>query len=350
MSIAAFLRSVTPHTTAWMVMAFLFAITSVASSQSQPRDTTPATLPSGPASESLSQWQPTVDHTTCADTDNLGDDLQELLAMIDDEVRRAHELSVTEETRYGEELFEEMLRTPESMLYGRLDPPQFEADRRYVEAVGRSLLTNLRRQGIDYRFHLLLSDEVNAFALPGGHIIITTAMLYRPDTLQNEAELAGILAHEIAHVDLRHTAAVFETVRAAGFSLDDDSALNISLLFNRFGRLMYQSEYEDAADRYAVRRLVEVGYSPIRIYDQWQRWSTVAALRGLHPDDLGEAPAWARTVLAALSSHNPAATRACNVGLELEAMRTEAGSRPLATGYMNFQQRQPLLGGSHGGP
>lgn len=350
MSTATSPRSFTPRALSWTVMALLLATAGIAASQSQPRDTTPAAQPTGPASESLSQWRPTVDHNTCADTDNPGDDLQELLAMIDDEVRRAHELSVAEETRYGEELFREMLSTPESMLYGRLDPPQFEADRRYIEAVGRSLLINLRRQGVDYRFHLLLSDEVNAFALPGGHIIITTAMLYRPDTLHNEAELAGILAHEIAHVDLRHTAAVFETVRAAGFSLDDDSALNISLLFNRFGRLMYQSEYEDAADRYAVRRLVEVGYSPIRVYEQWQRWSTVAALRGLHPDDLGEAPAWARTVLAALSSHNPAATRACNVGLELEAIQAETGSRTLATGYTNFQQRQPLRGGTHGGP
>jgi predicted Zn-dependent protease len=71
----------------------------------------------------------------------------------------------------------------------------------YVAAVGRQLVAHVRRPGIRYRFHAIDARQINAFAIPGGHIYVCTGML---DHLQSEAELAAILGHEIAHVDLRH--------------------------------------------------------------------------------------------------------------------------------------------------
>jgi len=83
-------------------------------------------------------------------------------------------------------------------LMATSDDPKLAA---YVTAVGESLVRHVRRKGISYRFHISPSSHVNAYALPGGGIYITQGMLR---VLQTEAELAAVLGHEIAHVDLRH--------------------------------------------------------------------------------------------------------------------------------------------------
>jgi len=72
---------------------------------------------------------------------------------------------------------------------------------RYVGDIGNALVANARRKDIKYRFHILDWPMVNAFALPGGHVIVTQKLL---ELARSEAELAAILGHEIAHIDLRH--------------------------------------------------------------------------------------------------------------------------------------------------
>lgn len=73
---------------------------------------------------------------------------------------------------------------------------------RYVNKVGKSIAEKVsKRPGITYNFFVLNTPEINAFAVPGGFIFITKGAL---KVLSNEAELAGILAHEIAHIELGH--------------------------------------------------------------------------------------------------------------------------------------------------
>lgn len=72
----------------------------------------------------------------------------------------------------------------------------------YVSRVGERLLEHTQRKDLQYSFYILDSPAVNAHALPGGGIYITTGML---DFLESEAELAALLGHEISHVDLRHS-------------------------------------------------------------------------------------------------------------------------------------------------
>jgi len=71
----------------------------------------------------------------------------------------------------------------------------------YIEDIGHTLLATLDRRLRDYHFFLVESDVVNAFAAPGGYIGIYLGMI---DQLESEDELAAVLAHEIAHVRLRH--------------------------------------------------------------------------------------------------------------------------------------------------
>ncbi|WNM58357.1 M48 family metalloprotease [Candidatus Nitrospira allomarina] len=72
---------------------------------------------------------------------------------------------------------------------------------RYINLVGKTVAEVSDRPTLNYHFAILNSQEQNAFAAPGGYIFITVGLL---KTLTNEAELAGVLAHEIAHVTQKH--------------------------------------------------------------------------------------------------------------------------------------------------
>ncbi len=72
---------------------------------------------------------------------------------------------------------------------------------RYLNLVGQSVARQTNRPELSFYFAAVESDNINAYAAPGGYIFVTTAAL---DLMQNEAELAGVLAHEIAHVTDRH--------------------------------------------------------------------------------------------------------------------------------------------------
>ena len=72
---------------------------------------------------------------------------------------------------------------------------------RYVNLVGQSITSTSGRKDIPFHFSVIESDAPNAIACPGGYIFITTGLL---KIIKNEAELAGVLAHEIAHVNQKH--------------------------------------------------------------------------------------------------------------------------------------------------
>lgn len=82
----------------------------------------------------------------------------------------------------------------------------------YVEELGQRIVSHTPLAGQDFEFNLYRSDEVNAFALPGGFIYVSTGLVNAAD---NESELAGVLAHEIAHVTLGHSAEQMSRVQNA---------------------------------------------------------------------------------------------------------------------------------------
>src|SRR3990170_7831835 len=72
----------------------------------------------------------------------------------------------------------------------------------YVEEIGQRLAAQSHRAGLEYRFTVIDSTDVNAFALPGGHVYVSRGLL---PYLNSEAELAGVIGHEIGHVTARHS-------------------------------------------------------------------------------------------------------------------------------------------------
>ena len=115
---------------------------------------------------------------------------------------------------------------------------------RYVNLVGLSVAQQSIRGGeVAFRFGVLDTDDVNAFTAPGGYVFVTHGALAR---MQSEAELAGVLAHEVAHVDQQHVlesirrSAVFLQIRdeaqLQGSRLDSIAAFGTTALFTGLSR------------------------------------------------------------------------------------------------------------------
>lgn len=166
----------------------------------------------------------------------------------------------------------------------------------YVAAVGGPLAEHLRRKGIPYRFHVIDWAAVNAFALPGGHIVVGRGMV---DFTQSEAEVAGVLAHEISHVDLRHCAGAWQyrlALKRAGLGAAGAAA---DLL--RTPLTAGYRKYEEAeADTHALALVAAAGYDPRAAVAVCSRMRPGAAVREQPKTPLGEA---ASSVLDSLGSY-----------------------------------------------
>jgi len=146
----------------------------------------------------------------------------------------------------------------------------------YINRVGQKLVTVCKRTDIDYTFTVLDSDQVNAFAVPGGYIYITRGLLAM---LNNEAELAGVLGHEIGHVVGRDSAAMMSQNMLAQVAIlagavgaasssggGGDVAAASSQLFNAL-MLGFSREREYLADSQSVDYMFAAGYDPVRVRD-----------------------------------------------------------------------------------
>ena len=129
----------------------------------------------------------------------------------------------------------------------------------YVERVGAGLVAQndgVRRPFLDYRFAVLGTEEVNAFACPGGLILVTKGLLANT---RNEEELAAVLAHEIAHVTLRHgVAAIQQANLAQAFTYLGAGAAQATMSQEDLGKL---TELFDGSVEDIVQTLVTSGYS-----------------------------------------------------------------------------------------
>ena len=104
-------------------------------------------------------------------------------------------MSEADEVSVGAQQHQQVLKE-----YGVYDNPKVQA---YVNEVGQKLAAQSQRPNLKWTFTVLDSTEINAFALPGGYVYITRGIMAY---LDSEAQLAGVLGHEIGHVCARHGA------------------------------------------------------------------------------------------------------------------------------------------------
>lgn len=102
-------------------------------------------------------------------------------------------------------------------LLGAVPPVQDDKLQAYVNRLGLWLALQTERADLSWHFGVLDSDSVNAFAAPGGYVFITRGLLLH---MRSEAELAGVLAHEIAHVLKRHHLQAIQKNAQAGVMAD----------------------------------------------------------------------------------------------------------------------------------
>lgn len=140
----------------------------------------------------------------------------------------------------------------------------------YVSSLGRAIAAVSGRPNLDYRFYIVNSGQVNAFALPGGHIYVTRGLIERTES---GGELAGVLAHEIGHVVKRHGVDRLERHLRTGslvnvlysVILGGEPALlrqNALQLAGFLWSARHSREDEQEADRLAVEYLRESGVDP----------------------------------------------------------------------------------------
>lgn len=166
-------------------------------------------------------------------------------------------MSEQQEIETGRQLSPEIRKT-----YGVYDSDRLQ---QYVDSVGQRLCLQSHRPGLDYRFTVLDSPLVNAFALPGGYIFITRGLMAH---MNSEAELAGVLAHEIGHVTARHS--VRQYTQAATYQIGAGLASVFVPELSRFGDFAnvvfaavssgYSRAFETEADSLALTYAEAAGY------------------------------------------------------------------------------------------
>jgi predicted Zn-dependent protease len=147
---------------------------------------------------------------------------------------------------------------------GLYEDPELQ---RYVEEIGLELARRSHRPNLPWSFAIVDSPAVNAFALPGGFIYVTRGILAY---LADEAELAGVLGHEIGHVTARHSVEQYTRATGAGVGLTiasiffpgarpfgDLAATGLGMLFLKYGR-----DDELQADRLGTEYAARSGWDP----------------------------------------------------------------------------------------
>ena len=174
-------------------------------------------------------------------------------------------------------------------LLGAAPLVQNEPLQRYVNQLGTWLAMQGERPEVKWRFAVIDSDGVNAFAAPGGYVFVTKGMLLR---MRNEAELAGVLSHEIAHVlKKHHLNAIQKSSQTsimgdlASMAIDTKQYGDLAKKAISAGTELYargldkEDEYE--ADRMGVVIAAKAGYDPYGLP------AVLQTLEAINPQDSG---------------------------------------------------------------
>ncbi len=166
----------------------------------------------------------------------------------------------------------------------------------YVKELGKKLASTPSAGDFPYEFTLLHQNDINAFALPGGPVFVFTGLISAAD---NEAQVAGVLAHEISHVALRHgtnqvsKANLMQIPAAlAGAAVGNGALGQILQLGLGVGLnglfLKYSRDAESQADALGARIMSEAGYNPIEMARFFEKLEASGGSRG--PQFLSDHP------------------------------------------------------------
>jgi len=166
-------------------------------------------------------------------------------------------VSTAQEVSIGQSLDEELRQTEKTLAD--------TAWQNYISAMGNKIVSVSDRSDLEFHFTVIESDQVNAFATPGGYVYFYTGLLHE---LDNESELAAVMAHEISHVVGRHGVKRLQTIMGASVLLDlalgEKSETTKSLATAATGILMqgYSRDQEREADEFGIIYASRAGWHP----------------------------------------------------------------------------------------
>ncbi len=205
--------------------------------------------------------------------------------------------SLSQEATLGEQAFGEILQKEKESQDARLVA--------ITKRVGERLAVNTTMPDLDWEFKLFESDQMNAFALPGGKTAAYTGLL---KVCENEAALAAVMGHEIAHVTARHGAQRMTQQQAISIGMQVATGLagpGREMILGALGvgvqygiQLPFSRDNEAEADQIGLIYMARAGYDPNEAVRFWTRFSQMK--QGAQPPEL-------------LSTHPADATRIANL-------------------------------------
>jgi predicted Zn-dependent protease len=232
--------------------------------------------------------------------------------------------SLEKEIALGRQLAQEVEREAKIVA----DPVVSE----YVNRLGQNLARNSDAL-VPVSVKVIDIDEINAFALPGGFLFVNTGLLLRAET---EAELAGVMAHEIAHVAARH--ATRQASRGqliniasvpliflggwAGYGVRQAAGLAVPMTFLKFSR-----GFEREADRLGLQYLYQAGYDPPALIDFLEK---LEALERRKPG----------TVSQLFRSHPPVSSRIAQTQKDVQQLLKQRPQYLVTTSEFNDVQER----------
>lgn len=210
------------------------------------------------------------------------------------------------------------------------------AAQRYIESVGQRLVAAIppefQQPAFDYRFKIVNASDINAFALPGGPMFVNRGMI---EAAKNEGEMAGVMAHEMSHVALRHATAQQTKLNnpmnqilgigaiLGGAVLGGQAGAQAGQIFAAGYFLKFSREYEKQADLLGARIMANAGYDPRDLANMFQTIEKQGSSR---------APQW-------LSSHPNPGNRYQYINQEATLLTVSPNPIKITQGFARTQEK-----------
>jgi len=253
---------------------------------------------------------------------------------IQQELLKVTKISEEEENRLGREIAKNIAKQHK----GKLDVDKAWVN--YLRKMGKHLVTGVNRKGIDYHFHVIRDDMMmNTFAAPGGGIYFFTGIL---NEIENEAQLAGIIAHEVKHVDLRHCIALYQVMSRLPQPAHNPLTFTVAQKMKH----PYNARQEADADRRGLELAYSFGYSPYQIINFWEkdRGNKTEISEKIQSRGLGDI--FGRVldeVGNVLQTHPKDEKRACLMKNHILKLQKEYLMERFYVGMWNYQNKVPMF-------
>ncbi len=197
--------------------------------------------------------------------------------------------SVSDQKKMGDQAAQDVLKKYREVTDSRAS---------HFNQVGQRLVNALPtsdRNTWDYRFHVIDSKEINAFAVPGGNMFMFTGLM---DKIKSDDELAAVTGHEMTHVRKQHWAKAYANQQKRelgigvllGLTKAGRSAQQIAGLGDQLYGLKFSRSEEDQADAGGLQDMVDAGYDPHGMLDLFHTLQTASGSRGEPPSFLSDHP------------------------------------------------------------